>query len=1289
MASVPKYDGPHKVRPDAVYIEPDAISVQSTDLPTSGWSLQGHDVSPLSASFVHEDKWKEVPTTTETWQAHVEKDIILPRAQRTWRGMYAPLRGYAWQWEALLGALCGLASGCIPICMTYIVGRAFAALSAYHGQPGDQHVLLDAMKVDALALVALSIAAFLLRMPETLLWLRVGERGALAWRCKLLRVMHTQPVSWYDLGMGMAQDTVQDTGAAGLMSLYASDMDDVRLAMGIHVGGLLRHIATLVGALGFALSRHWALTLVIFATVPVIAAVTIIGSMLMQPTEARIREQEASLASHMEMCARAITTIKAYTYESTCLRSGEALVRRFCRSYQGLSWGLGLRLGLGAALSLLTFVQGFGYGSVLVRDGHTTPAAVMSAFLACLVAMSQLQTILMRLSGWERGMQAAGRLSAICQSRIAHPSHIPTPVSQGKEIGWHTWTLENVTMAYPTRPTIPAVCESSMTLPRGACTFLLGASGSGKSSVAALFARLYDPAAGRVCVDGMDVHAWPLDTYRMHVLYVHQTPWLLDGSVRENLAPYGEVGESTLKAMLRAMHLDAWVQALPNGLDTRLGASTVIRPSGGQQQRLALARALLRDPALLILDEPTSALDRTTAQAVQHAIRVWRKGKTTLIITHDPSWMEPSDVTYTMVHGRIRPGRLGYAEAHLEAPGTVPVSHPTPGLCDTSASANEHVAGGETNHHKDKKLASSGRPTFVASAQWLWHTVPSRWALVGVLGVCLLSGLTVPAFSLCLTQVLVRLAQPGRTQLGTMIGATVGVAMADGVVKGLRYALSECIAASWSARLRSLALARVLQQDCTYFTDEDHKPSALAHTWTKDAKDAHVMITEWAGQGSVVVAMGAATWIWALCRGWQLTLCVSALVPVGAFTLGLQSAWLARQEQVAREGRAKAAEHVYTYAQHVHAARATHLAAKLYEQARTHAHEAARCGRRASWAIALGAGIPEALLYMAEAVLYAVGAVLMVHGIYDLERVLSVLSPLVFGLSYASSAATMIPSVRPGQIAMHRMQALIEPGSRMPSDSTGTYTHAVDGSITCERVSLQYPGQAHRALTDVSLHIRPGEHVALIGRSGSGKSSLLALLQRWYEPTSGVLRVDHVPTTQWSASALRAYMAVVTQPPVLLPGTIEEAITSQPRPLTWADQIQALKAAHADGFVQALPLQLATPLGPQTQLSGGQVQRLALARAYARRAARIWLMDEPTSALDAASRNAVVAAWRDDPRTMLIATHDPYVMQHCDRLLVLEQGRVVQSTTWAQWAGMQAEKEDPLSTMCEIDKYAN
>jgi ABC-type multidrug transport system fused ATPase/permease subunit len=194
--------------------------------------------------------------------------------------------------------------------------------------------------------------------------------------------------------------------------------------------------------------------------------------------------------------------------------------------------------------------------------------------------------------------------------------------------------------------------EVELEAPPGAHVAIVGRSGAGKSTLVALVPRLYDVTAGRVLVDGVDVREYSLTALRSAVAIVQQDPFLFSGTIRDNIA-YARPGarEDEVEAAARAAYAHDFIMALPDGYTTRLGERGV-NLSGGQRQRISIARALLKDPAILILDEATSALDGESESMVQRALETVMRSRTCLVIAHRLSTVRNADRIFVLEDGR-------------------------------------------------------------------------------------------------------------------------------------------------------------------------------------------------------------------------------------------------------------------------------------------------------------------------------------------------------------------------------------------------------------------------------------------------------------------------------------------------------------------------------------------------------------------------------------------------------------------------------------------------------------
>ncbi|MFY0992535.1 ABC transporter transmembrane domain-containing protein [Halomonas sp. C05BenzN] len=276
------------------------------------------------------------------------------------------------------------------------------------------------------------------------------------------------------------------------------------------------------------------------------------------------------------------------------------------------------------------------------------------------------------------------------------------------------------------------------------------------------------------------------------------------------------------------------------------------------------------------------------------------------------------------------------------------------------------------------------------------------------------------------------------------------------------------------------------------------------------------------------------------------------------------------------------------------------------------------------------------------------------------------LSAFVFYAVLAAGAVAALAEVA-GDVqraagAAERLQELLDTRPRIHAPASPTpLPDPVAGDIRLEGVSFTYPGREVPALLGLDLHVRPGERVALVGPSGGGKSTLLALLLRFHDPDNGRLRLDGIDLRDLAPRSLRRVMGLVSQEPTLFTGTAADNLRYGKPEASLAELRDAARDANALDFIESLPRGFDTPLGPGgVQLSGGQRQRLAIARALLKNP-RVLLLDEATSALDAESERLVQEALDRlmEGRTSLVIAHRLATVVAADRLLVLEEGRLV------------------------------
>ncbi len=489
----------------------------------------------------------------------------------------------------------------------------------------------------AALLLGLFAASAVLGSVRMYLFTVAGERIVTRLRHQLYGSLVRQEIGFFD---------ARRTGE--LTNRLASDTTVVQNAATVNVSMLLRHALMALGAVGIMAFTSWRLTLVMLALVPVAALGAVVYGRIARRLSRQVQDALAKSTEVAEETLSGIRTVRAFAREDAeDARYGEAvgkaydLARERAR-YNAIFGGVAGFAGYGAISGVLW------YGGRLLADGRLTMGGLTSFLLYTFTVGFSIAA----LAGlWQDFMRAVGATERVFEL-MARAPEVPSGSERLERVRGHV-RFEGVAFSYPTRADVPVLGGVDLALAPGQTVALVGPSGGGKSTIAALLSRFYDPTAGRITLDGRDLRDLDADWLRRQIGVVSQEPVLFATSIRENIL-YGrpDATPEAVEAAARAANAHAFIQALPEGYDTPVGERGV-RLSGGQKQRVAIARALLEDPALLVLDEATSALDAESEALVQEALERLMRGRTTLVIAHRLSTVKSADRIVVIDGGRV------------------------------------------------------------------------------------------------------------------------------------------------------------------------------------------------------------------------------------------------------------------------------------------------------------------------------------------------------------------------------------------------------------------------------------------------------------------------------------------------------------------------------------------------------------------------------------------------------------------------------------------------------------
>lgn len=501
-------------------------------------------------------------------------------------------------------------------------------------QPGgrDRLDLLVAVLVGIFAVSA--VASFVRAWLFTL----AGERVVARLRKDLFASIIRQEVGFFD---------AQRTGE--LVNRLGSDTSVLQNSVTVNISMALRFLLQAAGTVGILFWTSWKLSLVMLAIVPVIAVGAVVFGRAVRALARRTQDALAHAAEVAEESLSNIRTVRAFAREEGEVERYSRKIdevfdagRRMAIAYGSFQGGLGF-------VGYVAVAGGLWYGGGMVIDGVMSVGDLTSYMLYTLFLGAALAGLSSLYSDFNRAIGASERVFELLD-------RVPGVVNpQGRSLGEVAgrMRLEGVSFAYPTRPEVTVLRKVDLELEPGKILALVGPSGGGKSTVAGLLLRLYDPREGLVRLDGVDLRELSTRWLREQIGIVSQEPVLFATSVADNIR-YGRptATEAEVEAAARAANAHDFIVKFPEGYGTLVGERGV-RLSGGQKQRIAIARAILKDPRVLILDEATSALDAESEHLVQEALDRLMAGRTVLVIAHRLSTVRDADVVAVVDGGEV------------------------------------------------------------------------------------------------------------------------------------------------------------------------------------------------------------------------------------------------------------------------------------------------------------------------------------------------------------------------------------------------------------------------------------------------------------------------------------------------------------------------------------------------------------------------------------------------------------------------------------------------------------
>ncbi|VDB92539.1 Bgt-4528 [Blumeria graminis f. sp. tritici] len=1252
---------------------------------------------------------------------------------------------------------------------TIICGNIFGIFALYGSGTIVSSQMLDSVSTSCKVLIVLSGLSWVVEAGFMSSWIAFGEQHAKEMRNRLFSAMLKRNIKWYDL---------RTEGLDTLLARIETQIRELQLGVSQPLGFILYEAISTIFSLGIALYNSWQLTLLILINLPIMSLVLWLVS---RKIERAIEEQKLYLTQSLKYASttiREIDTVKSYNGQDHELRNYENSLRLVTRNYLIQARANALQMATMKFVMILIFVEGFWFGLHLVKKQKSSTNIIV-AFYSTLAVIQALEVALPQWIVLTKGISAEIALSSLSN------------VTDDEIIGNMMDTI------------IPDIEHSDIEFKK-AITYLVGRSGSGKSTLANILMNYYTATSGEVLIDGNSTSRICPKFLRNNITMIHQDNILFNDSIYQNIA-LGRIEYVSSKDVNNAgevVNLNEMLMSLPDGLNTMVGLRGKTL-SGGQRQRVSIARSRLRDSPILILDEVTSALDQASRDHITAEIRKWRKGKTTIIITHDISQIPDDCYIYVLEKGSViqsgfvselngnkedafislvenyrktghrfskllpenkinllepdslatRPKSLTLSktqynirlqqkmhistlnvnhmslnpndlpikalesvplkaefnfESHLNAQRFPKISSelwtdqissgsdPEPSV-DIQKNLHETINNylpHETLHTFEfspkTKLAindnvfHSTHPLIVK----IWHELSVQNKISLVLGVfaCFATAVATPMFAYCISRLMGVYTLSDNHSAKVSIWAITLICLASieyFTTYYSRYYL-EKVAQAWVTSLRIKCLRLILAQPKIWLDNTNNSPSRLIEYLDRNAEEMRNLIGRFLGPILTLICTLSISVIWSLNTNWKLTL-VALICSPAVYVGGTSFSWISTLYEIKCNEMATATSNIFNeVALNIRAVRCYRLESYYQDKYTSVVASAYFMGLRRSLYSGLIYGlISDSISFVITALVVYYGGRLIVDDNLSVPDCLQVINFLLFGLSHGFAVLPLIPQVSAALVTATKILLLLDLPEELNCNERYLKRTSSIFPIIFKNLSFTYPNSANRVLKGIDLKVRSNSCIAIVGRSGSGKSTIASLILTLCYPDplpTPSLTFSGVPLEKCDLRTLRSFISIVPQDLSLFPDTIYANIiyglpSSSPYATMEAARAAAKQACIYD-FIVSLERGFNTVVGEGSMgLSRGQVQRILIARALVRQP-KLLILDEPTSALDiesAAHIRSMLEMLRcqaTNSMAIIIISHNIELVAITDEVVVLEKGMVIEqgkfSTLWGK-----------------------